>query len=74
MIIKGLRVGQRIRVTSLQAVRGWQGWQLITIPAGREFDGTVQSLNADGFFELKQDSGDLQSFSAYDTSIAITPA
>lgn len=74
MIIKGLQVGQRIRVTSLQAARGWQGWQLVMIPAGREFDGTVQSLNADGFFELKQDNGDLQSFSAYDTSIAITPA
>ncbi len=34
MEIKGLRVGQPVRVTWLQAVRGWKGRQLITLPGG----------------------------------------
>jgi len=71
MEIKGLRVGNRVRVTSLQAVRGWQGWQLITVPAGRQLDGTVDDLNKDGFFDLRLASGELQNFNAYDTSIEV---
>lgn len=72
MEIKGLHIGQRVRVTSLQAVRGWQGWQLITISAGQQSDGTVQELTVDGFFDLRLAGGELQSFNAYDTSIMVT--
>lgn len=72
MEIDGIRTGQRVRVTSLQAVRGWQGRQLITIPAGRQSDGIVQDLTGDGFFELRQESGKVQIFNAYDTSISVS--
>lgn len=71
MEIKGITIGQRVRVTSLQAARGWKDRQLVTFPAGQEYDGVVQDLNADGFFELCQENGQLQSFNAYDTSISI---
>ncbi len=73
MEIKGIRAGQRVRVTSLQAARGWQDRQLITIPAGRQAEGVVAELTGDGFFELQQDSGDVQSFNAHDTSILVAP-
>lgn len=69
---ENIRSGQRVRVTSLQPVRGWQGWTLITIPAGRHADGVVQNLNGDGFFELWHDNGEVQSFNAHDTSISVT--
>ena len=72
MEIKGIRAGQRVRVTSLQVVRGWQGWQFISIPAGRQSDGVVQNLTGDGFFELRQESGEAHSFNAYDRSISVT--
>ncbi len=71
MEIKGIRVGQRVCVTSLQPARGWQGRQLITIPAGQQVDGIVRDLTADGFFELQRDNGDVQSFNANDTSILV---
>lgn len=71
MEIKGLRDGHRVRVTSLQAVRGWRGWELITVPAGHQSDGTVHDMNTDGFFDLRTASGELQSFNAYDTSIEV---
>ena len=73
MEIEAMRAGQHVRVTSLQAVRGWQGQHLITIPAGRQSDGIVQNLTGDGFFELIQESGEVQSFNAHDTSISVTP-
>lgn len=73
MEIKGIRAGQRVRVTSLQAAQGWQGRHLISVPAGRHADGVVQNLTGDGFFELLQESGEEQSFNAHDRSISVTP-
>lgn len=73
MEVNGVRAGQYVRVTSLQASRGWRGQHLITIPAGAEYDGVVQNLTADGFFDLRRENGTLQSWSAYDTSISVTP-
>lgn len=70
---KGIRVGQRVRVTSLQDARGWRGQQLLTVPAGRQCDGIVHDMTSDGFFELHQDSGDVQSFNTNDTSISVVP-
>jgi len=72
MEIKGIRAGQRVRVTSLQVVRGWQGQKLTTIPVGQHADGIVQNLTGDGFFELCQESGEQHSFNAYDRSILVT--
>ena len=72
MDIKGLRSGQSVCVRSLQPMRGWQDRELITIPAGAEYHGIVQNLNSYGFFDLEQDTGDVQYFSAYDTSISVT--
>jgi hypothetical protein len=71
MEIKGISSGQRVRVTSLQAARGWIGRRLVTVAAGQVYDGVVQDLNTDGFFELQQDSGERQHFNAYDMSISI---
>ena len=62
-----------MQVTSLQAVRGWRGRVMVTVPAGAQVAGTVQDLTADGFFELHSDSGELLSFSANDRSLAIEP-
>lgn len=72
MEIKGIRSGQHVRVLSLQVMRGWHGRELITIPAGTQYDGIVQNLNGDGFFDLRQDNDDIEYFSAYDTSISVT--
>lgn len=72
MEIKGIRAGQRVRVTSLQVVRGWQGQELTSVPVGQLADGIVQNLTSDGFFELRQESGEEQSFNAYDQSILVT--
>lgn len=72
MEINGIRAGQRVRVTTLQTVRGWQGQHLITVPLGRQCDGIVQNVTDDGFFELCQESGEKHSFNAYDQSISVT--
>lgn len=71
MEINGIRRGQRVRVTSLQAVRGWQDRHLVTLPAGQQSDGIVEALTSDGFFELKQDGGAVQPFNVHDTSISV---
>jgi len=73
MDVNGIRAGQRVRVTSLQAARGWHGRALVTVPAGAQVEGVVHDLTADGFFELWLDSGELRSFSAHDRSIAVEP-
>ncbi len=73
MEVQGVRSGQHIRVTLVQARRGWQGRSLVTIPAGTYYDGVVHALTADGFFDLRQANGDLQPFNAYDRSVAVIP-
>lgn len=73
MEVNGIRSGQRVRVTSLQAIGGWQGQTMITIPAGSQYDGIVQGLTVDGFFELRHEDGTLQNWSACDTSISVMP-
>lgn len=66
-----IHLGQRVRVTLVQPRRGWKGRELITIPAGVQYDGIVHDLSADGFFELHQTDGLRHSWSAHDTSIVV---
>lgn len=71
MEVNNISQGQRVMITSLQDARGWKGREMVTIPAGASFEGIVNELTADGFFELRTDTGDSLSFSVNDRSIMV---
>jgi hypothetical protein len=73
MLPHPIEPGRRLRVTLRKAVWGWAGNQRTLVhPAGTVYEGTAGPVEADTWFELRQDDGQLAHFSTYDSDITVS--
>ncbi len=63
--------GQRIRVTLQKNLQIWQGSQQVVIPAGTIYEGHAADIDAEGFFDLVDDTDQRMKFYIYDSSLQV---
>jgi hypothetical protein len=61
-----------VRITLLKAVWGWAGNERTLVGApGTAYEGVTGPVDAETFFDLRQDDGNVMRFSTYDSGIAV---
>jgi hypothetical protein len=72
MLPHPVEAGRRLRVTLRKAVWGWAGRERTEVhPAGTVYEGVAGPVEADTYFDLRQDDGRMVRFSTYDTGISV---